>query len=358
MKLLYATSIELPSVRANRIQVVSMAQAFNQQLPGNFLLGIGQAKDIDLQVPTAVMGHGRSFTLAWAYLVLARREHTTHIYCREERLLFFMTVFNKLFFKLPVRFIYELHHSAYLHKRWFRHTLKCTVRVVSITRAMAGQLKEVGYPEGQILVAPDAVDIATFDIASSKEDARKRLQLPQEKHIVVYTGSIDEPWKGVGVLVEAAREFGDEYLFVIVGGKPHYVDYFYSLYPKRPNVELVGHRPHDEIPLYLRAADVVVLPNSAKQEISRLSTSPMKLFEYMAAGRPMVASDLPSLREVLNHENALLVAPDDPSALAEGIRTLVADTQRAAALAGRARRDVERYTWEKRATAILAFMQS
>jgi glycosyltransferase involved in cell wall biosynthesis len=359
MRLLYATSIDLPSTRANRIQVTSMADAFSRQLGNDFLLGL--SRDHTGARPKyryVEMDSMRSLVLAWEYLLLAKKEHTTHIYCREERLLFFTTLFNSLFFRLPIQFVYELHHLPYLQRRWFWFALRYTTGVVSVTHGMKERLVALGYPAHATVVAPDAVDVTQFGAEVSKEEAREKLQLPVKKNIIMYTGSIDEPWKGVGVLYEAARKFGDDYLFVFVGGKPHYVDHFYSLYPQRSNVLLVGQRPHSQIPLYLKAADLVVVPNSAVTEISRISTSPMKLFEYMAAGRPIVASDLPSLREILNEKNSVLVLPDNPEALADGIERLIEDPDRAVALAQQARRDVSSYTWDNRAAAILAFMQA
>jgi glycosyltransferase involved in cell wall biosynthesis len=86
-------------------------------------------------------------------------------------------------------------------------------------------------------------------------------------------------------------------------------------------------------------------------------TSPLKLFEYMAAGVPVVASDLPALREVLRDgENAVLVAPDDPGALAQGIRRVLEDKPLADRLAAQARRDAQAHTWTARAQAILEFI--
>ena len=111
------------------------------------------------------------------------------------------------------------------------------------------------------------------------------------------------------------------------------------------------------MPLYQAAADVLVLPNTAQAAISREHTSPLKLFEYMAAGRPIVASDLPSLREVLRHgDNAWLMQPDDPAALAQGIQHLLAEPALAARLAAQAQEEVQAYTWEQRAANILRFV--
>ena len=92
-----------------------------------------------------------------------------------------------------------------------------------------------------------------------------------------------------------------------------------------------------------------MLPNP-ESAISTLFTSPLKLFEYMAAGRAIAASDLPSIREILTDgENALLVKPGDPNALAAAIRTLINDGDLAQRLARAARTDVTRYTWTRRA---------
>ncbi len=92
-----------------------------------------------------------------------------------------------------------------------------------------------------------------------------------------------------------------------------------------------------------------MLPNPASA-ISTRFTSPLKLFEYMAAGRPIVASDLPSIREVLRHEqNALLVEPGDAAALAAGVRRLLDDRPLADRLAQAAVTDVASYSWDRRA---------
>jgi glycosyltransferase involved in cell wall biosynthesis len=114
-------------------------------------------------------------------------------------------------------------------------------------------------------------------------------------------------------------------------------------------VTFTGLIPPAEVQARLRDADVLLLPNPASA-ISTSFTSPLKLFEYMAAGRPIVASDLPSLREVLrDEENALLVEPGSARALVAGIQRLRNDAALGARLARQARRDVEQFTWARRA---------
>ena len=150
----------------------------------------------------------------------------------------------------------------------------------------------------------------------------------------------------------------EDTIVVFVGGSSEDVIPFKKTYGTDPRIRIVGQRPHKEIPLYLKAADLLVLPNTGKEAVSRWYTSPVKLFEYMASGRPIVAADLPSIRDVLNETNAVLVPPDDPEALAKAIMDLCINVDHADRIARQARNDVEQHTWDQRAQTILGFIQS
>ena len=137
--------------------------------------------------------------------------------------------------------------------------------------------------------------------------------------------------------------------FVIIGGEHEQVT---SLQSKYPRVRFLGFRPYRELADNQAAADVLILPNTGKDEISALFTSPLKLFTYMASGRPIVASDLPSIREVLDESCAYFVPPDDAQALARAIAAALKDSA-AQQKAARARELVVSYTWAARAKKIL-----
>ena len=123
------------------------------------------------------------------------------------------------------------------------------------------------------------------------------------------------------------------------------------------NVRLDGFQPPERVATYLAAADLLVVPNRSTPEISARYTSPLKVFEAMAVGLPMVVSDLPSLRDVLDEDEARFVAPDDAHALAAGITELLADSEGREAMAERLRERAPAHTWDARATRLLAWMQ-
>jgi glycosyltransferase involved in cell wall biosynthesis len=176
---------------------------------------------------------------------------------------------------------------------------------------------------------------------------------------VYYVGQL-YPWKGAGLVVDMAGRVPDA-RFVIVGGMPNGArgDPDVDTLARRAqaagaaNVELRGYLPYARIADELRAAHVALLP-LPDEPVARYFTSPLKLFDYMAAGVPIVASDLPALREVLRHEeNALLARPDDPEAFAAAVRRLLADETLAERLGRQAQMDVQRYSWEARAATLL-----
>jgi glycosyltransferase involved in cell wall biosynthesis len=100
-------------------------------------------------------------------------------------------------------------------------------------------------------------------------------------------------------------------------------------------------------------ADICLLPLSDTAIGSRY-TSPLKLFEYMALGKPIVSADVPAIRSVLSSgESALLVPPGDIAALAAAVRKLMQQPAMAAELGGRARQLARRYSWQARAATLL-----
>jgi len=172
---------------------------------------------------------------------------------------------------------------------------------------------------------------------------------------VLYAGQL-YPWKGVDVLVEAMAAVPGARL-VMLGGIEGEADTrrVRSLVEARglgPRTEMPGLVPQTRVAHELERAAAVVVP-FLRAGMTERHTSPLKIFEAMAAGRPIVASDLPSSREVLSDgDNALLVPPGDPAALAAALRRVLAEGDLARRLAGAAWDAAPRYSWDARARAL------
>ena len=184
--------------------------------------------------------------------------------------------------------------------------------VVAISSGIKNFLVEhLGVSAEKISVVPDAADVEVIQALSDDKNLwRQQLNLPLDKKIALYTGHLYD-WKGADTLARAAKLLPADVLVVLVGGTIEALADFQVRFGATPNLLLAGHQPASDIPAWLKAADVLVLPNSGKQLISSTFTSPLKLFEYLAAGRAIVASDLPSLREILTEATCFFVVADD-----------------------------------------------
>jgi len=287
-----------------------------------------------------------TFSLSVLVYLLVRTKRTDLIYTNESLTLMLASLVCR-------NTLYEMHDFPE-RKRWFYRMLLARTRWLLITNSWKVQRVRELFPgiAAHLILEQNAVDFAEF-LLINKREARTKLGLPAEGNIVVYTGHL-YAWKGVDTLAQVAGRLSAGTLVYFVGGTDADLKRFGDAYKNVSTIRLVGHRPHAEVPYWQAAADVLVLPNTGKETIAKYYTSPMKLFEYMASGRPIVASDLPSIRELLNEHNALLVPPDDADALAEGIRRVLMNVREGDTLAARARADVETHTWEVRAKRILA----
>jgi glycosyltransferase involved in cell wall biosynthesis len=221
--------------------------------------------------------------------------------------------------------------------------------IVCVTSALRDYLAEAFGPRPRVHIVRSAVDLPA--------EPPKPNPVPG---LIMYVGQL-YPWKGVDTLIHAMKRLPDARL-EIIGGLPYEPDAarLEALARSIDVIDRVTFRsfvPPGELGAHLARAAVaaVPLPDNA---YSRWFTSPLKIFEAMGAGVPIVSSDLPAIREVLRDgSNALLVPPGDPDALAAGLRKVIEDSALAESLARQASRDVETYSWERRAEALRAVVE-
>ena len=295
-----------------------------------------------------------TFALA-AFLFVARLPGGV-IYSRD---LFVLTVLALLSRRRDRIFTFEVHTlpRSGPARRLHLWAARRADAIVAISDHLRDWYHDRGFDPARLLVARDGVNLDTFAALPDRATARSRLGIPADARVTAYTGHF-YPWKGADILAAAALLLPAPWEVHLVGGIG---DDLYRLENlsdgERPHVR--GHLPQRDSALYIAAADVVVLPNSGHSDISVAYTSPLKLFEYLASGRPLVASDLPSIREVVRpDEHALLVPADDPSALAAAIVRLGDDPDLARRLAAAAREHAAAFAWPVRARRIARFLEA
>lgn len=375
MRIAYLSSSYVPSRRASSVQVMKMCAAFSRQghevqlvtkrcssrqesgVTEDFgFYGVAEGFGITKLDRPAWKGGGLIFTRGLLRFLRANRSRIDLAYCRD--------AFGALLAtRLSIPTVFEVHEpqTGLVPGVVLRNVLRAPhlARLVAISGALANHYAthHPGLTEDKLLVAHDGAEPVPDRAGASRRtdppsNATRRLR-------VGYVGQL-YPGKGLEILLPLAELLTDVD-FEIVGGMRETLERLAGR-ELPPNLTLSGYLPPSQIADCYESFDVVVMPYQHKvgvaggrSDVARWM-SPLKMFEYMAAARPIVSSDLPVLREVLEDErNSLLVPPHDLAAWARAIRRLQSDPGLRERLGSAARSDqVARHTWDQRALAVLA----
>jgi glycosyltransferase involved in cell wall biosynthesis len=378
VKLGYIHSVPYPSLDANVVQVVQMCRAY-AQCGHEVTLFIPRARRFDSD--DAARAAAREFyagdlpfrvEFVKAVRIFGRlevlgsvRSTLSAIRCAKPDLVYTRNPWTMcLLPRAGVPFVFEAHEErVHLRSRFLdRYLRRAIVRasrgpscvmVVAISDALRKIWQEFGVPSKKLISAHDGVDIEMFNSEMSAPEARAKLGIVSARPLVVYTGALKTD-RGVDQMLEAARALPEMDL-CLVGGKDEEIARW-KLEARRlgiANARLAGRVPHRQIPLWLAAADVLLMMWTSRVPTIR-GCSPMKMFEYMAAQRLIVGPAFPTIEEVLeNGKDALLFEPDNTAALISALREALAK-RNDTAMPTAARAKVERdYTWQTRAEKIL-----
>jgi glycosyltransferase involved in cell wall biosynthesis len=374
MKVAHISLAEIPSNKANSIQVMKISQALQQigESVTLYIAGSGSVNweelaakyGIHVPFPVVRIGSGkilRQLSLSLAGVKQARWDGMEMVFSRTLWVAFIASLRG-----FPA--VLELHdlpsgRFGPLLYRWLLRTRK-PVLMVYITEALktlTDQTTGMQARRGSYLIAPDGVDLSRYADLPGPVEARTRLNLPQA-FTAVYTGGF-YPGRGIDTLEYLAVAFPDVH-FMWIGGTPDQVAYWRQWVESRglQNVSLTGFIQNSDVPLYQTAADVLLMPYSQKfggsggGDISSIS-SPMKLFEYLASGRCILASDLPVLHEVLDETCTLFYQPDDLEDLKNKFTIALADADLRARLGDNARHKAAAYDWKTRMVGIMNAMR-
>ncbi len=259
-----------------------------------------------------------------------------------------------------LRLLYDMHSSLpqqlknygfsrnpwllFLFARMERAVLRRADTVITICPDLQDHVTRQGNGLKAFLVENYSVEPPPRDIDRLTAELRERLDLAG-RPLVVYTGTFERN-QGLELLIQGADRVLSEFpraVYLFVGGRSDQIDRLRQLarrHGREDHFRFPGTRPLEEISIYLAAADVLVSPRS------RGTNTPLKIYSYLAAGKPIVATDLETHRQVLDDQVALLVPPT-AEGLARGIGDLLRDPARAGRLAGGARTRVrEKYSYD------------
>ena len=349
-KIIYIANIRLPTEKAHGLAVMKMCEAFANAdvevelvVPRRFnaikedpfsyygvkkVFGIKKLPTIDLVFLGKFGFFIQSLSFAKFVFLYCVFRRVDILYGRDELSLFFLSLFRK-------NIVWEAHTAK---DNWIVRTLlKRSRAVVVISQGLKDYYVSLGAKPEKILVAHSGVDVSKFKIETSKVKIREELNLPLDKKIVAYVGKLQTMGvtKGVEDLAEVFSELEKRYPNI------------YPLIIHDVSLKLV--------PKYMKAADVLVMSYPNTEHYAKYM-SPLKMFEYMASGTPIVTSDIQTVREVLGESMATFFKPGDFDGLRNSIIEVLENPGRSEKKDQKAKEEVRKYTWDNREKRVLNFL--
>ena len=264
----------------------------------------------------------------------------------------------RLPFVLEINAPLELELGMY-HTKFYKWVGKITEekivpradKVITVSASLKNYiLDRFNIHSSRVEVVPNGVDLELFNPKVSGADVRHRYNL-NDNPVVSFVGSLKK-WHGIDILLNAAEKIltiNPLIKFMIIGSGSEEKGLKKQA---SENIIFTGSVNYQDVPKYLAASDIVVAPYP---QIDFFYFSPVKLFEYMATGKPIIASNIGQIGDVLEHgKTGLLIEPGNYKELAENILTLLEDEELKKILGRNARIEVEKnYTWERNARKIM-----
>lgn len=237
----------------------------------------------------------------------------------------------------------------------FLKASKVANRVSTVSRKTFNDLVEKGIDREKVNLFPNGINLEEYLNDSTKQSLKRELNMASEKIYVSYTGHLYER-KGVDTAIEAFKNLKDDkFELNMIGGNDEDISHYKNKVEKEDveNVNILGYISKDDVIKYQKASDILILPNSSEFEVSKYYTCPVKLREYMASGNPVIASDLPSVRKIVDNDAVFFFQSDKPESLMERIKYVTENPEEAQSKAGKAQKQSKKYTWESRASQLI-----
>ena len=360
MKLYYLTRTEIPSNAAQARQIISMCRAFHRRMRQGFTLvcAVGNHLDEDFRYRKTLfnpVARLRYIGICIEALLIALKDREAVFYTRDVAVAAIIALVGR-------KVLYEAHKQP-MNKTsdWLVRILagKKNFKLVAISRALADFYSSTySVTEENIAVAHDGVfpeEYAAIE-ENRRQEIRRDLGIPDESLFVLHTGSL---YKGGAELFEFVLCGGHpEVAFVHIGGAAGECDYWARYYRDRgySNIRFLTHQDVEYVRQCQLSADLLFYVTTRESPIY-WCTSPLKIFEYMAAGVPILAARIGSVAEIISDSNAFCFDPDAPKSIQDALIAFRNAGEEADARAGRAREMAEReYSWHVRVSRLIDFI--
>ncbi len=362
-KLYYITRARIPSEKAHSFQIMKMCETFVrcgyevtlmvparenniQENPFQYFSIPAVFSIVYVPVPPLIRRGFGARLLFWIEGLCFLLRQSRQAQPEKEAVIFTRSIEVALWYRCLgyKKVIVELHDWPGSFTWLFGWLLRLIPKVVVTAEGLAEECVRVGR---SVLVAPNGVDEMFFEPHTPL--LRSEVGIPIERSVVMYVGAL-ALWKGVGTLLEASRILPPSFVVVIAGGAREEVE---RLRREYPHVLFLGQTPVHELHRYQRLADILVVPNSPEEALSARYTSPIKLFAHLASKKPIIVSDLPSMRSIVSNKEVVFF----DGSCTDLVQKIIAISSTAPTdiqiLTDRAYELAKRSTWKNRAEKIL-----
>jgi len=367
MKLVYITSKKFPSNKVDPVFVQSMAEAYTELLEDNFsFLVRGSVVDqLKHTNATSVYVPRRGRVLMYSILlpiltIFYKWNNRETIILSYDPYLLPILIFWRKVFKFKYGIVSDWHQ---LFDDWRDiYIAKNSDYLITTSSRLKNLLvSKCHVDQGKILVAYGGVDTSLFveKMKKSKHEYREILGLPKNSFLVGYIGGFRSVGlkKGLDIMIEALPNLDEKIIMVFVGGTKTHIDEYVEL-AQKVGVEdrciFVSKQPFDKVIEYEMAMDIISIPYPDKHHFREYGF-PMKVWEYMASGRPIIYSNLDIIGEILAGRGTSF-KPDDSKSFADAVSGICDNLEVAEQVGRKNQKDISNYTWRKRAEHILNFI--
>ncbi len=383
MRLIYIVNARIPTEKAHGYQIVKMCEEFakigcevelvvpsrNNYIKQDLFQYYGIKRNFKFRIikSTDFLKYDRiigkaGLYLQWLFFIIKmlfiKINKDTLVYTRDQGAVWALSLRGH-------KVCYECHGWFQKKTKFILYLLRKADFIIATNNFIKNEFIKNNFAPEKFLVAPNGINLPIFDISVTREDAISRLNLKiaEDKKILLYTGSFKTMAfeKGISNILEALKILWEKNLvFFAVGGSPLDIEYYSNLAENlgvADQAYFLPRQTQEKLAIFQKAADILLMPFPKIAHYEYFMV-PLKMFEYMAGKRLIIASDLPSIKEVLNNNNCIFCQPGDVEDLAKKIKQALNNPALGGKLVDQAYQDVLQYSWDKRAKKILEFISS